>query len=178
MVINSRDGNGQNTIFRGQNITIGLATQNALSFVRKYWDSSKQFAYPYLTAIIDVSGGVVTGITWDDSCVFCGGNECEENTLDYNGVMKTQAESGQPSRGCYVPAETCNQNFQDRTENVCDVTVHVVWTGSDSNGKSLLSSAFRYSAFPAQEVKDRVTRNLPQLPTFPGSNSNNANSGN
>lgn len=43
----------------------------------------------------------------------------------------------------------------------CDVLVYFVWTGDDKNGKALQSSAFRFSAFPEQELQNRLKDSLP-----------------
>ena len=49
-----------------------------------------------------------------------------------------------------------------------DILVYVVWTGDDKNGKAFQSSNFRYSAFPEQNIKDRITDSLPDFPDVPG----------
>lgn len=60
-------------------VSIHVASQKALSFIRRYYDESEGKIYPYLTAILDVRDGVVVGIAWDDACVFCQfSNRCEE----------------------------------------------------------------------------------------------------
>jgi len=151
------------TAFGEKPITVSAASQNELSFLRVYFNNTGQ-VFPYLTAIIDARGGVVKGITWDDACVFCGGgDECQEITYDYNGEAQTRDSSGQPTKGCYYTEEQCN-NFEAAENHVCDLTLYVVWTGGDSDGNGLLSSANRFSAFPAQEIQDRITRNLPSIP--------------
>ena len=104
------------------------------------------------------------GITWDDACIFCGKNECAENTLDYDGVAQTRRSSGQPTKGCFISVSECSRLFTNKN-TACDLTLHVVWTGTDSSGRALLSSASRYSAFPSQEIKDTISRNLPSFPS-------------
>ena len=120
--------------------------------------------YPYLTAIIDVSKGRVKGITWDDACLFCGGDRCEENTYDFNGNLGTRSDYRQPTRGCYHTAEECQVESNGKSQ--CDITVYVVWTGDDADGKAFQSSAFRFSAFPPQELKNRLGVNIPEVPDF------------
>ena len=121
-----------------------------------------------MTAIIDVQKGVVKGITWDDACLWCGNDKCEENTYDFNGKLGTQKEYGQPTKGCYIEQAACSAASTaanlGKAKPVCDISVYVVWTGDDADGKALQSSAFRFSAFPEQEIKNRITDNLPDIP--------------
>ena len=110
---------------------------------------------------MDVDRGVVKGITWDDACVFCGGTECVENTYNYNGVPQNQSSAGQNTRSCFVSTEDCNALLSTNSSStVCDLTLYTVWTGTDSNGIALQSQAYRFSAFPAQQLSDRITQLL------------------
>jgi len=152
------------------NVTIHVSSQKILSFQRIFYtpNSGAGRVYPYLTAIIDVQKGVVKGITWDDSCLFCSDEKCLENTYDYNGNLGTQKEYGQPTKGCYVDQKPCDAAMVASAGNkdakpICDVSVYFVWTGDDADGKALQSSAFRFSAFPEQEIKNRITDNLPDI---------------
>jgi hypothetical protein len=154
----------QNSIWAGNNITLGVASQSSLSFLRVYYSAVTGHIYPYLTAIIDVSGGHVNGITWDNACVFCGGGQCEENTFNFDGVSQTQKSSGQPTSSCFITTEECNKLIAEKNTN-CDLLLYVVWTGTDARGDAFLSSAYRFSAFPSQQIQDRLTRNLPQFPS-------------
>jgi hypothetical protein len=121
--------------------------------------------YPYLTAIIDLKRGVVAGITWDDGCLFCSDEICLENTYDFNGNPGTQQEFGQPTKGCYITQPEC-ATYMLEGQPRCDITVHVVWTGDDADGRAMQSSAFRFSAFPEQELANRLSDSLPELPEF------------
>jgi hypothetical protein len=136
-----------------------------LSFQKSYTDGFEKI-FPHLTAIVNVVEGVVTGITWDDAGVFCGKSESEPNTFDFAGNVATEAEAEQPVRGCYLDFEECKTwHASGRTD--CDMLMYIVWTGTDANGKSFLSSGYRFSAFPAQDLGDRFSQNLPELPAIP-----------
>ena len=137
-------------------MVVGAASQNALSFLRIYYDVQKKRIYPFLTAIMDVESGTVRGITWDDACVFCGGGECEENTYNYDGQIQNPELSGQATKSCYIEQEDCK--VLEDGKNSCDLTLYTVWTGSDADGLSLQSQSYRFSEFPPQELKDRVTQ--------------------
>jgi hypothetical protein len=149
--------------FRSKNITAGVASQTELSFLRKYFDFEGGLIYPYMTAIIDVKDGIVLGITWDDACVFCGSDKCDENTVDFNGVEATQKSSGQPTKGCHITQEDCNMLVAEDRRTDCDLLIYVVWTGTDSSGKTFQSAANRFSNFQPQELQDRLTDNLPKV---------------
>lgn len=148
----------RNPDFASNTLTVGVGVQESLSFLR-IWKNDEKI-YPHLTAIIDVRDGVVLGITWDDACIFCGGFQCDQITYDFNGNIQDRDSAGQPTGGCGITFSDCNSKHQDDGTD-CDIVFYVVWTGTDVDGKALLSSANRFSAFPAQELSDRFTQNLP-----------------
>jgi hypothetical protein len=152
---------GSTSIFSGTNVTVGAASQTALSFLRLYFDQSKQRVYPFLTAIMDVNKGVVRGITWDDACVFCGGlkDACEENTYNYNGVAQDRKSARQKTKSCYYSVQDCDKQLTTNSSSTaCDLTLYTVWSGTDADGKALQSQAFRFSQFPVQGLADRFTQ--------------------
>jgi len=131
-------------------VSVHVASQDAVSFIRRYYDEGEGKIYPYLTAILDVTDGIVNGIAWDDSCVRCKNNKkenntrCEENTYDFTGNLTTLGT--EKTKGCYFTKEECIE-FQNQNNNICDLNVYFVWTGSDINGRILSSSGSRWSAF-------------------------------
>ena len=126
-----------------------------LSFLRRYYDKSTQRIYPYLTAIIDVQDGIVRGIVWDDACIFCELSKCTPNTYNFDGSLATTEQIHQPVGGCYLTREEC-LGFAVDGSNVCDLKLHVVWTGTDVNGRALLSSDSRMSMFPPNRIQEKV----------------------
>ncbi len=114
-----------------------------------------------MTAIIDVAEGVVQGIVWDDASIFCGRDKQEPNTFDFAGVSGNENRFGQPVVGCFNAKDECSTNPE--TNTTCDLLLYVVWTGTDSTGRSFLSSSYRYSAFPPQDWTDRLTNTLPDF---------------
>lgn len=139
-----------------QNITVHAASQTALSFQKLYYGGEDK-VYPALTAVITVNEGNVTGITWDNGCVFCADTECEDNTYGYDGGLQTAEEAEQPVGSCPIPVEECKAS--EKAE--CDLLLYVVWTGTDSKGRDFTSSANRFSAFPKQSWSDRINLGLP-----------------
>jgi len=147
------NGNADSNPWKSKNITVAASSQQTVSFLRQYYDVENQLIYPHLTAIFDVSSGRVRGVTWDDACVFCGGGQCDPITYNYEGVLQSSGEAGQPVGGCPLTTETCAGD-----PTLCDLTLYTVWTGSDSEGHAFQSSASRFSMFPAQNLNDRITR--------------------
>ena len=155
------------SIFEKKDIAVGAAVQDKVSFLRLYYNYTDPYIYPYLTAIVDVKDGYVRGITWDDSCLFCGADQCNEITYNYNGIKQSQGSSGQPTKGCRISESECNifdaerdPETGEKTNTVCDLTIYIVWTGTDSKGVAFQSSAFRFSQFPPQEIRDRLSQSL------------------
>jgi hypothetical protein len=122
----------------------------SLSFQKLYYGSDDK-VYPHLTAVITVNEGVVTGITWDNACVFCSAEECQDNTYGFDGGLATEEEAQQPVGACSISVPEC----KDSEKAECDLLLYVVWTGTDSNGRDFTSSANRFSAFPKQTWSDR-----------------------
>jgi len=132
------------------NITVFSSSQTGLSFLRQYYDAKNEHVFPHLTAIIDVTNGDVQGIAWDQACMFCSNARCLENTYDFSGQLRLLDE---PTKGCFLTTKECDQIVKNGGTE-CDLTLHVVWTGSDEAGKVLSSSKFRFSAFTGKQVKD------------------------
>jgi len=112
--------------------------------------------FPHLTAIIDVKKGVVQGISWDDACIFCGYSRCLANSYDFNGNLVERSSGGtSESHGCYYTVEQC-QALQKAGDNICDLTLYVVWTGTDVDGNVMSSSNSRFSAFQPRSIQKMV----------------------
>lgn len=128
--------------------------KHSVSFQKLYYDDEEGGKiYPQLTAIIDVEEGIVKGITWDDGCIFCKDLQCGKNTYTFKG---TEAALDTPTGGCGTPESECADG---ESSTVCDIAFHVVWTGTDGEGRPFQSSAYRFSAFPKQDFVDSL--NLP-----------------
>eukprot|EP00571_Detonula_confervacea_P012126 CAMPEP_0172313488 /NCGR_PEP_ID=MMETSP1058-20130122/20296_1 /TAXON_ID=83371 /ORGANISM="Detonula confervacea, Strain CCMP 353" /LENGTH=272 /DNA_ID=CAMNT_0013027145 /DNA_START=53 /DNA_END=871 /DNA_ORIENTATION=- len=142
-------------MFNADATHIFAASQASLSFLRRYYDKTAERIYPFLTAIIDVQDGVVRGIAWDDACIFCEKSQCVPNTFNFDGSVATTEQISQPVGGCYFSINDCKGFVVDGSNN-CDLKLNVVWTGTDENGKVLLSSGSRPSMFPPNRVQENV----------------------
>jgi hypothetical protein len=141
--------------FNTNGTQIFAASQQALSFQRRYYDATTNMIFPYLTIIVDVVNGVVRGIAWDDACVFCEQSKCLPNTYNFDGTLASAEQASQPTDGCYFTKEACD-GFQKTGNTVCDLNLHVVWTGTDIRGNVLMSSDSRFSAFPPNRIQEKV----------------------
>ena len=95
------------------------------------------------------------GIAWDDACVFCDKRQCIPNTYNFDGTEATPEQANQPTNGCYLTKAICD-GFIASGNDLCDLKLHVVWTGTDVNGNVLMSSDSRFSAFPPNRIQEQV----------------------
>lgn len=105
--------------------------------------------YPLLMAIVHVSAGAVTGITWDDTCKWCDATSCAENTFNYHGVAVTSDGGG----NCWVRDSACSVSTNGTSvKSSCQLNVYVVWTGTDSSGAYLQSATTRFSRLSSSQL--------------------------
>eukprot|EP00823_Brevimastigomonas_motovehiculus_P003043 TRINITY_DN1825_c3_g1_i1.p1 TRINITY_DN1825_c3_g1~~TRINITY_DN1825_c3_g1_i1.p1 ORF type:complete len:285 (+),score=56.93 TRINITY_DN1825_c3_g1_i1:149-1003(+) len=90
-----------------------------------------QLIVPYWVAIIHMTMGKVTSITWDDNCYGCSSSECINNQM------------------CAIPYSYCG--------NQCTIKVYVSWEGTDSAGRYLLSSGKVPSRFQRYSMSSAFT---------------------
>ena len=147
------------TLILSLSITVFFWGLSSVSFQKLYVNITKELVYPQLTAIIDVEMGDVVGISWDDGCIFCGSSECDENTFNFQGESSTPIDD---AGSCGETVDFCRDSLA-RESGECDLMLYVVWTGTDSNGRAFKSAAYRFSAFPKQELGDNFDISLPQI---------------
>jgi len=155
----------ENNVLKSTDVGVSAAAQDKFSFLSKYFERKEGAGkvYPFLTAIIDVKDGDVQGIAWDDACVFCAKETCSENIYDYNGKKGSEMSPAiVPNESCSFSEEECNK-IDAEGETTCDITLFVVWTGTDADGAPFQSSGYRFSAFPPASLKDRLMNLIPWL---------------
>ena len=143
-------------IYPGPNTGVGITIESmgVLSYQRAYrmtLNNSRPVTFPLMMAIINVNKGKVQGIVWDDTeCSWCASNKCASNTYDFAG--HPVANTG---KACFLDDAECNINrFKNGTivSKLCQMTVFVVWTGTDSQGRYFRSAAARFSRLAAAQV--------------------------
>lgn len=118
-----------------------------------------RFVVPYWNLIIDLDKGVVSGLSWDNSCGDCEKKRC-------------------------VAGQQCGVKYSDCLEGVdglsCDVKFYVAWRGTDAEGSYLTSInnsirnfrmfsfafLFDYAARTARAVTDNLPDTFPDLPDW------------
>jgi hypothetical protein len=86
----------------------------------------------------------------------------KKNTYNYDGVMQTQDSSGQQTKSCFITKDDCDKLLvNEPNSTACDLTLYIVWSGTDKDGKALQSQAYRFSQFPVQELEDRISQLVP-----------------
>lgn len=142
-------------------ITVFSSSAAGVSQLRKYYDSEKKHIFPHLSAIIDVKDGEVKGIAWDKACMFCSDSECEENTYSFTtGTIKTNID--EPTAGCFLEEAYCDKIVTEGGTE-CDLTLYVVWEGTDEKDNVLASSKFRFSSFTGKQVMTQFRDQLDKL---------------
>lgn len=113
---------------------------------------SGNYTLPYFTAIVTVDNGDVTGVTWDDGCLFCSNTKdsCMHNTYNYNGVI-VEGSKEDEGKDCYLPDAKCISNGE--VSEACPLQVYVVWAGTDSAGTYFQSSRMRFSQFRGYQLQ-------------------------
>ena len=143
-------------IYPGPNVGVGITVESmgVLSYQRAYrmtFNNSRPVTFPLMMAIINVNKGKVQGIAWDDNeCSWCDTSKCASNTYDFAG--NPVANSG---KACFYDDADCNINrFKNGTvaSKLCQMTVFVVWTGTDSQGRYFKSAATRFSRLASTQI--------------------------
>jgi hypothetical protein len=151
----------------GEDIGVHVESAGVISYQKRYRSGTEHRTFSIFTAIINVDKGRVTGITWDDGCHFCARKtECAFNTYDYSGSNGSVPAGG---NDCFFTDAACeigsNSNDTSSTINdpqgsetnpvrsdVCQLTVYVVWSGTDKNGLKFTSQQKRLSRFAGPSV--------------------------
>lgn len=110
----------------------------------------KSVTFPLLVAIVIVDHGTVKNIVWDNTCAWCSSSHCLANTVDYND----KAVNGD-GENCYLNDASCAKTTSDGTKTsnaLCELTVYIVWHGTDSTGTNFESAAARFSRWSAYQL--------------------------
>jgi hypothetical protein len=114
---------------------------------------------PTYTAIIALNQGVPQSISFDEGCVFCGSlsPQCVSSGVAVDAAHPVPSYE----TNCYMSESECTPtpglNGTAADSNSCDLTLYVVWTGSDADGTMTTSSSRRFSRFLSFSAQ------LPQL---------------
>lgn len=143
--ISSKDASGEKVVTA--NSVPKLYT--GLKYVNRY--------FRYLTAVINVEKGVVKSISWDDGCLTCLPAACEQNSVvTKNGKVELISETD-PVYKAYRGSncmETVNSCEKEGTN--CDLTIFLVWEGSDKKSRVFHSANVRLSRFQSGSLESAL----------------------
>lgn len=120
--------------------------------------------FTFMTAVITAEKGVIKSIDWDNGCYSC--MTCEENSvLEEDGNVslitnKSPYYRAYQGKNCVVKREECDNNTN------CDLTIYLVWSGSDIDGRVFQSANLRMSRFQSGSIES-IVNTLPQMYNFP-----------
>lgn len=110
--------------------------------------------FPVLAAEIYVEAGKVKSIAWDDGCYGCEDEkgECVENDFEYDGSAYRHAQ-----KQCAVADGKCAKSGGTAVSELCKLRIYVTWTGTDKDGRALLSQQNRFSRLDKGQVATFVS---------------------
>jgi hypothetical protein len=126
-----------------------LESEGGVSFAARYRDSTTTSG-PF-TAIISMVQGEVTGISFDAGCSMCSTSACVENEYAFSGDLSSSA-----TKQCTWTNDECVNNAGEPND-LCQLTVYVVWSGTDKSGRTLQSKNFRLSEFAGRAVSGYIS---------------------
>ena len=135
--------------------------------------------FPIVTLVIQVDGGVVKQVFWDDDCYFNEGGEpipstytmlnCRFNAYD----LATNSGNGTFQRflnpsgttvstigyDCSLTVNACRSGLSPDQKvlpaGFCDLAIYVVWTGTSADGQQLASAGQRFRRFRAYAMANQ-----------------------
>jgi hypothetical protein len=123
--------------------------------------------FPIVTLVIEVDGGKVKKVYWDDDCYFNEGGSvaptalinmnCRLNAYDLMSNNVTSTRFLNPTGPLTSPigfdtalsVSSCKTNpgAQPLPAGFCDLGIYVVWTGTSADGQQLASAGQRFKRF-------------------------------
>lgn len=132
-----------------------IVTANSVPKLYTGLSHSNHF-FTYMTAVINVEKGVVKSISWDDGCLTCFASGCGQNSV-ITTDGKPQLISESDTRYKAYRGNNCFQVSSDCTKDKnCDLTIFLVWEGSDKKGRVFQSSNLRLSRFQSGSLESAI----------------------
>ena len=105
-----------------------------------------------LYAEVVVDRGEVTAVAWDAGCFDCEEEDaaCASNEFEYDGSQARDAAAQ-----CAVSDAKCAKGSSQVSE-LCRLAVYVSWTGTDKDGRNLLSQQNRLSRLERSQAVSLV----------------------
>jgi len=110
-----------------------VGTHSSFWRTRSQGSGAGKLTVPFWTLVIELADGLVSTITWDDSCPLCDSSDlCVEG------------------RNCGVLHTSCGNTASDDN---CNLQIYVAWFGTDVDGRYLTSSDKRLSRFRSGSLR-------------------------
>lgn len=122
-----------------------------------------QSVFPIVTLVIQVNGGNVEKVYWDDDCYFNEGKtsttssytmlSCRPNAFGLltNNATRAFGPSAPANTGfdSSLTVQACKTGLANQAlpEGFCDLGIYVVWTGTSADGQQLGSAGQRFRRF-------------------------------
>ena len=142
---------GAQEMLGAADVSLSLQTESQRSYQRRWRATHDGVAstFPVLFAEVGVEDGKVTGVSWDSGCYDCDADsrDCVKNEYNYDGSAYKHA-----SKQCVVSDDTCAKSGGAKVSELCKLTIYVSWTGTDKDGRALLSQQRRFSRMERDQV--------------------------
>jgi len=129
--------------------------------------STVSSVFPIVTLVVQVDGGKVTKVYWDDNCYFNEGKaaattsfnmlNCRPNAYDLLSNNQSSPQALNPSGtappftgyDCSLTAPACRTGLANQAlpGGFCDLGIYIVWTGTSADGQQLTSAGQRFKRF-------------------------------
>lgn len=135
-------------------VSISLQSEGRRSYQRRWRDNHRgtPSTFPVLYAEVVVDRGEVTAVAWDAGCFDCEEEDaaCASNEYEYDGSQARDAAAQ-----CAVSDAKCAKGSSQVSE-LCRLAVYVSWTGTDKDGRNLLSQQNRLSRLERSQAVSLV----------------------
>ena len=142
---------GAQQVLGSADVALSVQSEGRRSYQKKWRAAHGGVAstFPVLGVEISVEEGKVTSIAWDDGCYDCepDGADCARNAYEYDGTPYKHA-----GKQCAVSDGKCAKSGGAEVSDLCKLRVYVTWTGTDKDGRALLSQQNRFSRLEHDQV--------------------------
>lgn len=110
-----------------------VGTHSTYWRARSQMRGGRKITVPFWTLVVEITDGLVSKLTWDDSCPLCETSDlCVEE------------------RNCGVVHSSCGNSVDS---NNCNLQIYLAWFGTDVDGKYMTSSDKRLSRFRSGSLR-------------------------
>jgi len=146
---------GAHHALNSTSIGLSLQSEGKRSYQRRWRDLHRgsPSTFPVLYAQVVLDRGEVAAVAWDAGCFDCEEEDaaCTANEFEYDGSMAKDA-----AEQCSVADDKCAKG-EAQVSELCRLAVYVSWTGTDKDGRNLLSQQNRLSRLERSQAVSLVS---------------------